>query len=176
MKTANLLLVLIVIAGLAGCEKAADVASPELYEKHGVSFSYPGNWKITEDAQQGSVRQIIVESPGDAIVIALIYPAADAVSLNEFAERFASHVQQEASIITMDKATFSSSPEANTRIRERFNVSLLGVKVPHVREYNRAEGGDTVAFLVSQAAEEDLAKVKPGFELIVDTFKLLTSN
>ena len=61
---------------LVGCEKMADVGSPQEYDADGLSFSYPGNWSISvEKLGQGEdkTKVINLESPGDAIVIVCLY-------------------------------------------------------------------------------------------------------
>lgn len=73
MRSSILAINTILLFALLGCEKAADISSPVKYEKENVSFLYPQNWKITDDAIQKGVRYLIVESPADAIFIVKIY-------------------------------------------------------------------------------------------------------
>ena len=62
-----------------GCgERNAATDNPTSYSKAGLEFEYPGNWTVTEDTQQAGLRFLIVESPGDAVVIIQIYPTDDA--------------------------------------------------------------------------------------------------
>jgi hypothetical protein len=168
---------IILICFLFGCEKAADISSPAIYKKRSIHFSYPKNWKITEDAEQKDTRYIFIESPGDAIFIIQIYPKQDAISLNEFAEWFSAQTEQENSIGNINKSSLSAVEKslysAKTKgIKEKFSIALLGMQVPHIREYYSIDSGNKIAFLVSQTATEDLNKVEVGFNLILGSFFL----
>jgi len=35
---------------VTACEETADISNPVSYEKVGISFKYPKNWEVTEDA------------------------------------------------------------------------------------------------------------------------------
>jgi hypothetical protein len=175
MRTLMLGIWAILLLGLLGCEKAADISSPIKYEKENVSFSYPQNWKVTEDVGQQDVRYLFVESPGDAIFMALIYSKNDAVPLSEFVEWFSSQSREETPIGNVGKSSFSAveknkfSPRMKG-IKENFAISLLGEQTPHIREYYAMDTKNKIAFLVAQAATEDLSKVAPGFDLILSSF------
>ena len=172
MRTSVLAVWTVLLLGLVGCEKTADISSPVKYEKDNISFSYPKNWKVTEDVVQQEVRYLFVESPGDAMFVAQIYAKPDAVSLSEFVEWFSSHSKEEIPIGNISESSFSDIEETafSPGIKESFSVSVLGGKVPHIREYYIRESSKKVAFLIAQAATEDLGKVEPGFNLILSSF------
>lgn len=177
MKAAISAVSLLVALALAGCEQAADISSPTVYEKNHVGFSFPANWDVSEDATQDGVRHIFVESPGDAIFIALLYPRTDAVSLREFAEWFSAQAGEETPVANVGESAFSDLEKASGQlsgeaIGEDFSLSLLGMEIPHRRGYYTTESGDRTAFLVTQVANDDLGKVQPGFDLILGSFVL----
>lgn len=158
--------------GLLGCEKAADISSPVKYEKDNISFLYPRNWKVTEDVVQQDVRFLFIESPGDAILVAQIYAKNDAVSFSEFVEWFSSQSKEEIPIGNIGKSSFSNieGTAVSSGIKEKFTISILGEKVPHIREYYIKESSKKVTFLIAQTATEDLDKVELGFNLILSSF------
>jgi len=161
--------------GLFGCERVADISSPIKYENEGISFSYPRNWKVTEDVRRQDFRYIFIESPGDAIFIVQIYSRNDAVSFNEFVRWFSSQSKKETPVGKMEDNTFSTVEktthgEGVKGVKENFSMTLLGTQVPHIREYYTIDSNDEVAFLVGQAATEDLSKTEPGFDLILSSF------
>lgn len=175
MRTRILTFSIIFILSLFGCEKTADISSPLRYEKQSIRFSYPANWKVTEDVEQSNFRYLFVESPGDALFTAFIYSKQDALSLSEFAAWFSEQAKQETPIGNIDKNSFSAAEKATmsgikTGIRESFSIVLLGQQIPHIREYYFINASNKVAFLISQTATEDLTKVEPGFNLIFSSF------
>lgn len=175
MKTFLFTLYALLFFGLSGCEKAADISVPASYAKESLSFSYPQNWKITEDVKQQRTRYIFVESPGNAILIAMTYSKDDSVSLEEFAKRFSSQNKEELSVGKMEQSTFSPIEKTihgkeMKGIGESFSMTILGEQVPHIREYYTVNSNSEVAYLVTQTATEDLSKTKPGFELVLSSF------
>lgn len=160
---------------LAGCEEEARISVPARYEKGDVRFSHPQNWRVTKDVEQKNVRYLFVESPGDAIFIAQIYPKKNAVSLDEFIERFSAAAREKTPIGNLSKSSFSpvvepTSSPGKKGVKESFSIELLGQSVPHVREYYGIDAGDKVAYLIFQTASEESSKVEPGFHLILSSF------
>jgi len=172
MRTSIFVILTILLLGLVGCERAADITSPVKYEKDNISFSHPQNWKVTEDVAQQDVRYLFVESPGYAIFVVQIYAKHDAVSFSEFVEWFSSQSKEETPIGNISESSFSYIEETtfSPSIREGFSITVLGQKIPHIRKYYVKESSKKVTFLVAQVAVEDLGKVEPGFNLILRSF------
>ncbi len=176
MKIFLLTICALLLFGLFSYEKSADTSSPIKYEKENVSFSYPQNWKVTEDVRQQDLRYIFIESPGDAIFIVQIYSKNDAVPFNEFVKWFSSQCNEEMPFGKMEENTYSKVEKTTLgkgmkgRIKENFSITLLGQKIPHLREYYTMDSNNEVAFLVSQTSTEDMSKTKPGFDLILSSF------
>ena len=177
MKFFKLLGVISLVLILASCEKKADISAPNIYDEQGITFSYPGNWKISSNASNSDVRYIILESPGDAIFIIQIYSRETALPLNAYAKWFAEQAKKETPLADRIIGTFSDLTEKlNTletgAIREAFQVKLMGQKIPHRAEYYRLEKNNQVAFLISHSSTEALEKVAPGFMLIIQSFTI----
>ena len=160
--------------GLAACEKAADISSPLVYDTDGVSFSYPGNWQVTEDTTEQGFRYVFVESPGDAIFIIQLYQNNFDLSLRQFAEDFSSGARNELTIIGISDSTFESIEKAgfSAAIRERVSLNWAGESIPHIRDYYMREAGPLIVYVIAQVATEDLAMVEPGFDLILASFRV----
>jgi len=157
---------------LASCGgKKADTAHPITYRKDGLSFQMPGNWRVTEDASEEGIRYLFVEEPGDAIVVVQLLGADDALGIAEYARSFAEQAKEGTDVGTLSASTFSRAGEAGgyETLRETFHMTLLGVTVPHTRDYRRRLFGDQVCFLVAQVSDEDRGLVTGGFRLITST-------
>ena len=156
-----------------GCgEPGAQVGKPKLYSKDGVTFSYPGNWKVAEDSHQPGFRYIIVETPGDAILGIHIYPEALAMGLKEYAQWYADDTSKALPIGRITTSAFAPTRMSGEfeMIKEEFSISLLGETIPHTRHFRRKQTGSEVCYLTSQAASGDYLKASPGFDQIVNSF------
>ena len=155
-------------------EPAADIASPAIYEQAHVRFLYPRNWKIAKDTRRDRFRYLLVESPGSAGFVILVYPKQRASSLSAFVERFSKASGHESpiklsrsSISRIENSDFSPSKRG---VRETLSAKHAGISVSIVREYYRVDAGEEVGFLISVAPTEDVRKAKPGFDLILRSF------
>lgn len=167
-------LLALVWLGVSGCcEAEADVESPLKYDKAGVAFDYPGNWKTTDESVAAENRYVMVETPGDAIVVVTMVSADEAASLEVYARAFADEARKNTPVGDLSASTFSevSGPLENQAMTETFAVSLAGESLNHTRHHRRIESGGAVCFVLAQAADEDLGKVLKGFELIFSSIK-----
>ena len=177
MRTPALALLPILFLFLSGCEKAADISSPLKYSQDKLSFSHPGNWKMTQDEMQNNFRFIFVESPGDAIMTILVFPEKGDESLQDFASRFSASAREATPVGTLSEGVFTEKERIfkNKKLKglhEKFSITLLGTDVPHIREFYSIESKNAVAYLIPQTASEDAQKTEPGFELILSTFSI----
>ncbi len=155
---------------LVGCgEPVADVARPQGYEKGGLKFLYPGNWKIAEDEVLGAgVRHLSFETGGDAVMTVQLFPMAVADSLEDYASAFSTETAAALPIGKMMASKFTPLAEADgfARLQENCELQLLGEKIPHVRHYLSRDFGELRCFLICQVADEDLLKVTGGFKQV----------
>lgn len=157
---------------LVACgEPAANVAQPKVYDRLGVQVRIPGNWKLADDQRLGGVHYLTVESPGSAVFIAMVQSERNR-ELEEFARSFSAEADKQVPDALDRQSRFDLSSFADGTIREHYTVSLGGVKVPHLREYHKITGAHRTAFLITQSADEDRAQARPGFELMLKSFKL----
>ena len=156
---------------LAACgEPAANVAEPKAYDRLGVQVQIPGNWKLVDDQRLGGAHYLTVESPGTAVFIAMVQSDRNR-ELEEFARSFSAEADKQLPNALEHQGRFDLSAFDQGTIREHYTVSLGGVKVPHLREYHKITGARRTAFLITQSADEDQAQAKPGFDLMLKSFK-----
>jgi hypothetical protein len=116
-----------------GCERVATIKSPKTYDKDGIHFQHPGNWKVTADSQRDGVRYLFLETPGQATVTIQIYLATEALEIEEFARGFSSIVRQELpKYVAVGNSTFGAPEDVSgyKSITEQFSISALGQEVP----------------------------------------------
>jgi hypothetical protein len=158
---------------LVGCgERSAEIDNPRAYNNAGLEFEYPRNWKVTEDIQQGELRYLFVESPGNALLIIQIVSADDALDIQDFAKSFTQSAKEETPIGNFTGSVFGSVNKSGGYeiLTEQLSIALLGEKIPHTRTYRRKPVANRVCFIIAQVADEDLLKVTKGFELVFSSF------
>ncbi len=154
-------------------EETANITFPATYKKEGLSFSYPGNWKIFDDKGSEDIRYIFIESPGNAIFSIQTCLNQEAIPLQQFAEQFSEIVKQEDTSSMMSNSSFSDFEEGELYgIQENFLSKALGSQSPHIRRYYSVTNNNKTAYLISQVAREDLTKVDAGFNLILSSLIL----
>lgn len=164
---------------LGGCgEPHADLSKPKTHQSGAITFDYPKNWRITEESVGPEIHYLIVETPGDAIVILQSYPTGEAYDLTAFCKEFSESAATETPMGRMAKSRFADIPDAGGYdwIVEDFVVTLLGESVPHRRLYGTKDIGDRQVFLIFQVATEDYSKAEAGFQLIRDSLRSINKT
>jgi len=175
------LTVALIILGLtlpSRAEVTADVASPKTYEKGGVTFNHAGNWKVTEDGKRTLTRYLILETPGEAVVVFQIMPERGAMTIEDFAKEFSKTSSAAIPLVKFGTSNFGTTkPDGRYQtLKETFSITLGGVTLPHTRHYSRLVDDGKVSFIVTQAADEDLKLVEPGFKQVTDSFQFKKSR
>ena len=157
-----------------GCERVATVKSAKTYDKDGIHFQHPGNWKVTADSQRDGLRYLFLETPGQATVAIQIYLATEALQIGDFARQYSSNVQKEMpKYLTVGNSTFAGPDDVGgyTSMTEQFSTSFLGQEVPHIRFYKQKQFGDNVVNVICQVSNEDEDFVAVGFDQIMSSLK-----
>ncbi len=164
-------------------EPKADIDNPKSFDQAGLAFSYPGNWtlEVEEETIEGiETAMISVESPSTAIVTLMQWrPGVDLGP--GYAEEFMNEIQAEFDstlggvVQAQGKGTIDIERELlgheAAGKQRRVDVSVLGEKVPHTQQVLVLDLEDRSLAACSQAANEDLSKAKPGFDLVLDSLK-----
>jgi len=170
---------LIIFIVLSGCERSPNIKSTKNFDGSNFSFSYPGNWEITEDLFIENIRNITIESPGAAIFIIQEWPKKEfgSTTLREYAYSLSSNSEEELPFGSISKNSFkdieTSYPLGGIKgIRETFTITLISQNVPHIRDTFFKKSKNNIVILVAQVATEDYKKVEPGFVHILNSFNL----
>jgi len=176
----------------AGCERVmgffseprAQVEEPQRYEKDGISFSYPGNWKVSEESSNEGIelRTINVESAGNALLMIQSFkPAVDVdlanhieITMNAMQEEVGKQVAGMASGTRGGVSDFERTflGEQRTGKRAAITVAVVGQKVPSSVALLGAKLEDRTVLLFTTIPDEDRSNVEPGFDQVIDSFKV----
>ena len=173
---------IVLLPFFSACEKMANIDSPQSYSKDGLSFLYPGNWKITEEEFFEEITKFInIESPGNANVMICFYDFEDDETLMEFATEFsrdmASEIEDTIPLSKVGKIEFSKVTREGIfgpieGLSNKIPLVFLGQKVPQVLEYFTLKKQNKTVFIVCQSSEDDLEKTEPAFKQVVETLEL----
>lgn len=156
MKTTGITIITTLLALWTSCERVADVSSPLSYAKEGISFVYPGNWKIEDDENLDGTKFLSVESPGDALFLVMESPDDGTGTLQEFVKSFSESFGGEIPIGTVEKPTASDIQRKGKTgqlrgISQRIEISLLGERTSFIQEFFAVKAPGKTAFLVCQS-------------------------
>lgn len=157
-----------------GCgERVADVASPKPYEKNGVKFLYPANWKVEEDVNIEGIRHLSIETHGEALLMVQFFPLEAANSLEEYAKVFSQKTAEALPSGKMTGSKFTPLPAEKgfERMQEVCSLNVLNQDVPHVRYFLSRDFGKRRCFVICQVADEDLKKVEAGFKQVAESLE-----
>ena len=175
----------ILISFFVGCfdgdfdpTEAADLTDPKEYNSNQIFFKYPKNWKISGDSFTPAIHNLFVETTGDALVIFQSYQSELAEDLETFSKSFSESPQMETPLGEISQSELKTIPKKGDfeGIQETFDISILGISVPHKRIFLSKKIAERQVFLIYQAAIEDNPQTELGFNLIRDTLKEYEGN
>ncbi len=177
-------------AGSAGCERVmgffseprAKIDEPLRYEKDAISFSYPGNWKVSDETSNENgieLRSINVESAGNALLMIQSFKPAVEVDLDEHIEITMKAMQEEVGkqvggladstrgAVTPFEREFLGARRPGRRAA--ITITALGEEVPSSVALHGAVLEDRTVLLFTTIPDEDRESVEPGFNQVIDT-------
>lgn len=149
-------------------EQAADVKNPKKWDQHGISFTYAGNWEVdTEDEDFDAESFISVNSSGECVFIVSIHegPLDPELATESFAK--------EMTALLMPAGPARTTPFKKWGQYEGVGNTYQGLLliVPGtLRIFSHRKNLDSFT-IVEQCFEEDMAKARPGFQLIEQSFQ-----
>lgn len=163
------------------------------YEKSGIAFSYPSDWKVSSDEvieQSTNTRAIYLDGANGSLVSLVIMPATVDLTLDAFAAQIAtervSAINAMLSVGTMNAGTANvgSSLAANglvggkqqAGIVQRFSITVLGKAVPHESQFFAISNDKTKAFIMTQVATEHAKQAAPGIAAALTSVRLVAPS
>lgn len=170
-KTKSIALYLLAILSLvSGCNQRplADLENTKSFQSGGVSFQYPGNWKLQEEPISREFRSIHIETPQNGLMIIQTYPLDHADTLQEYVKKFSE--SSKAILPFGEISTSTLTPEDTWEgynwVSEKFDITLLGETKPHYRLYRTKDANGIRLFLILQSTFHDAPMLIAGVDLI----------
>jgi hypothetical protein len=165
--------------------------TPSHYDKHGISFSLPARWSVTDDelvVAEFGIRHINIDGPQHAVIDLSLLPPASTKTLAGFAvevmQRMRANAEKRVTATRLNSASIPisfSAPEAVNddvagRVREgvllRFVSNLYGGAQPHELRLYVVEGGKYKVLIMWQAPTDELPAVREGAESVLRSLQI----
>ena len=182
------LLVLILVFSQAACAVVERIANPvkkerkaivtKQYEKDGLSFAYPDNWQVTEDAPiENGIRHINVEDSDSSLFVLNVMSSEFEVDLDDYATNFVKALPASlpiGKVVKVESGTTSRvvSNKNYEGVRRKYSVSLLSQIVPHTADFFFVTGEKTNALVMMMSPDEDWNAAEKEFQVISDSLRL----
>lgn len=151
-------------------EAAANVRAPKSMKRGAFELEYPGNWKIDEaDEDYDPDHLFSIESPGSCHVSVVVFDSVTEaqVSVDAQVKALVPKIVKDPSRTPFDR--WGRFEGAGVKLEGK----ILGINQGNVRIFAHASEEEDVTFtIVEFCYDEDMADVRPGFELLERTFEL----
>lgn len=150
-------------------EQRADVTRPHSIDREGFSLQYPANWQIaTEDDDYDPDTSFSIESPGSSVVMFFL---GDCQIDTESAvqTQVAAYQKRMTGVTVTPFGHYGKYEGRGAQLEGR----ILGIPMK-VRAFATSRDGGS-AIIVEQCPDEDAGRVRPGFDLIEESFLLKPS-
>jgi hypothetical protein len=148
------------------------------YDKDGLKFSYPDNWRVTEDTiVENNIRQVYAED-SDSTYLALHIMSSDyEVDMEEHANTLINDVRTKLSIgkvveVTSGTSSRQFSGRTYDSVRRVYGVSLLGEIVSHTLDLFLVKTDKTKTLVNIQAPTKDLPAAEKEIQIIADSLRI----
>jgi hypothetical protein len=162
--------------------RARTTGGTKRYEKDGLAFSHHGNWKVTKDKiTREKTRLVSIRNKEGAVFQIMIFPAGEAVDLDNFAANLRRNRPSRLTIwgVAAGEVSGGETSEVSRRVggevlsgvRHHFSASLLGESVPYTQDsfLLNTERANVVTMI--QAPDKHWDSSDEGCRLIFDSLR-----
>jgi hypothetical protein len=179
--------IIVLLSACSSSTSEPDLSSPNVYQHDNVTFSYPGNWKITEEDTEEDegveYHSIIIDSSHDGVyMLQFTQPEID-LALEQYADDYISDllgdVEESSMQLVQGEANEEAEPiqaqilgEVREGLSRKFSVSILGEKIPYHATFYKFNHQRHSIFLLNSVPAEEWEMTKAGVEFIYKTLKM----
>ena len=176
MKTSLLMILLWMSSVLQACE-SAHAADGCQYDGRGIQFTYPSDWKISDEGGWFGPSYVFVENEDSGIVMLLIFPADETKPLKKFAVEYSVEARGELLMGSFEEGVFSESQRVagetqHEGVKEEFDMLFMQERYPHTREYYVVESTEKSVYLIMQVMNDELKEGERGLDQILGSLKI----
>ena len=141
------------------------------YNKEGISFNYPGNWRISDDERRDEITYYVCcEKKGlEESGVFIITMITDSIELEDLLEEYKAEMEVN-SIYGRLKFGENKEGKLNTFTTLSCKYSFRTLTIDHVGTMHGFYSCNKTFFVMIQEAEEDHKKNIDGFSMIESSF------
>lgn len=178
MRTLSIVLLMVVVFTYTYCNALPPKVDPDLahtlhYQEAGVSFDYPGNWTIANATHRGSTSMINLSGGLDGSMIISVVPGGGGTSLETWSRAFLNKDEERPEAPQSWGEIRSPLTQVGRYQRlgfDSFSDQTAEDFVSYLQLYRMVVGEDLI-ILNTMCQEEDLERMQPGFDLVLDSFQ-----
>jgi hypothetical protein len=160
---------------LFACDEPADLANSRSYEKDGVSFTLPGNWKVTSDNSEEGFRYIDIATSSDAVAGISVFSNGTTIKLEDYIDLIIDSFNDLLPVGSRDRGeVFQLGVDQNDNvlkaIRNQFSITLADVEVPHIADFFEMKAPSDRVIIFTQTTNEEKDLVQKGFDQLINSF------
>ncbi|MGB0954208.1 MAG: hypothetical protein ACPG31_13385 [Planctomycetota bacterium] len=176
MRILSIVLLMVVVFTYTYCNALPPKVDPNLeqvltYEEAGISFTYPGNWKIASASHHGSTSMVNLSAGIDGHIILSVVPGGAATTLEVWSRAFLEKGEERPGI--PQSWGEIRSPQQQVGRFERLGLESFSDQTsPDFSAYlqlYRLVVGEDLIILNTSCQEDDLERMQPGFDLVLDS-------
>ena len=180
----RVLTIMIAALLLVACESKpfADLSQTASFDRHGVTFDYPGNWVLTETeagAKDGAkLHMMTVRTPSGAFVTVQSFEERMKLRVEDWADRLAKDYERrfsERSQTLEPGAREAKQRELMGEVRDGLRQGFTVIEGERSASLNAelyvAEFPGGTATVLMQGSAEDFTRGQQGFELVLSSLK-----
>lgn len=147
---------------------------PVNYSARGIKLVHPEGWSVAQERLENGDQYLTLEDRYSSIVILNVAASGEYFDLEESAASSHAEMKKNVPIVGMSepvKANTSKDIASKNYEGRRylFDISIAGVRVPHITDYFVAEIGGRSVFVTLQAPAEDWPGAEQEFQMILDS-------
>ncbi len=140
------------------------------YDKDGLRFQYPGNWKVIKDTCDSGPRIIILKGHGDEQFTVNLWNPPIRMSLAEYASGLWALKKSKVGGKSRNICTMIEiGGEPRLILRQEFDAYLLAKLIGFRTQYIDLSGNERTLFLVMEAPLSNWTNAENGFKAIYST-------
>ena len=174
MKSVLSIALIVMISLISGA--FAQTGDHQTYEKDGLVFALPDNWSIAEDTINPADRLILIEGPGDALLIINMFAADGALPLMYYARIYSDAMINENSVLLTRTAGEFGKVEKTAdyeSVVETFTQKFFWVmNIEFSTTFRRMLISDKVLYVSLVVADESKEQAFPGFVQVSSSIKV----
>ncbi|KKJ78719.1 hypothetical protein WH95_01160 [Kiloniella litopenaei] len=168
----SLLLVFVLFA----CDEPADLANSQSYEKDGVSFILPGNWKVVGEEREEGFRYIDIATSTDAVAGISVFSNGAMFNLEDYVNLIIDSFNDLLPVGSRDRGDIvefevDQTDKVEKALRNQFSITLADVEVPHTADFYEMKVQSDRVIIFTQTTNEEKELVQKGFDQLIQSFK-----